>query len=90
MANPKQLEAVNDAHLMWSLQSAAQHLTGAAIYMGMAREGSHWIEDARRELAHAKDGIAKFEAELEANIADPEGSLKARAVVRDYELADAL
>lgn len=84
---PKQHEAVNDAHLMWSLQSAAQHLTGAAIYVGMLREDPHWLEQARREIEHARKQIAEFEAELAASIADPEAAMDERATKRRQPVA---
>lgn len=79
---PQQHEAVNDGHLMWSLQSAAQYLINAAIYVGMTREAPHWMEQALKSIECAKKGLAEFEAELAASLADPEDVLKTRAAER--------
>lgn len=79
---PKQHEAVNDAHLMWALLSAAQHLSSAAVYVGMTFEAPHWLGQARREIEHARKRIAEFDAELAASLADPEGALDERATKR--------
>lgn len=79
---PEQHEAVCDAHLMWGLQSASGYLSNAAVYVGMAREAPHWMEEAKRSIERAKKQIAEFEADLAANIADPEGAMEARRISR--------
>lgn len=84
---PKQHEAVNDAHLMWALLSAAQHLSSAAVYVGMTFEAPHWMKQALREIEHARTQIAEFEAELAASLADPEAAMDERATKRRQPVA---
>lgn len=79
---PEQHEAVSDAHLMWTLQSAAQYLTSAAIYVGMAREAPHWMSEVRRSIGHAKQQLSDFETELAEALERPAAFMRAKAEQR--------